>query len=58
MLKDEDFEKLILMLSKDPHHGQSGGSSQVLSAEEMRVYKEAHGFYNYNVRKWLDEVRA
>lgn len=58
MLKQEDFDKLILMITKDPGHGQSGGSSQALSQDERQVYDEAHRFYNYNVRKWISDVSS
>lgn len=57
LLKDEDFDRLVLMLSKDPRHGQSGGSSVMLSPEEQQAHDEAHRFYNYNVRTWIDEVK-
>jgi hypothetical protein len=57
ILKDEDFEKLILEISRDPRHGTSGGSSDVLNAEEQRAFDKAHRFYNYVIRRWLDEVK-
>jgi hypothetical protein len=30
----------------------------VRDPEENRIYDEVHRFYNYQVRKWIDEVSA
>lgn len=58
ILKQDDFDKLLLMIDRDPKHGQSGGSSQssVRDPEANRLYDEVHRFYNYQLRKWIDEV--
>lgn len=57
LIKEEDFEKLLLMIDRDPTHGYEGGSSNSMNEQERRVYDEAHRFYNYQVRTWIDEVK-
>lgn len=57
ILKDEDFEKLLAEIDRDPAHGRNGGSSQVISQQEREAFLEAHRFYNYIIRKWLDDVK-
>jgi hypothetical protein len=59
ILSEADFERLLLMIDRDPKHGRDGGSSQssVRDAREEQAHDQAHRFYNYQVRKWLDEVR-
>ena len=57
ILKDIDFEKLITELSRDPIRGETGGSSVVLSKEEQEAFDKAHRFYNYIIRRWIDEVK-
>lgn len=58
ILTEEDFEKLLTEISRDPKHGETGGSSQVLSDEETKAYEQAHRFYNYLIRKWIDKVKS
>lgn len=55
-LTDKDFELLLTIIDRDPQHGRDGGSSVSLTDEEMEVYREAHRFYNYQIRKWIDGV--
>lgn len=59
MLTEQDFEKLLLKLDRDPKHGYEGGSSQasVRDREKEQVYDEVHRFYNYQIRTWIDEVQ-
>lgn len=57
VLKEEDFQRLLDNLDRNPKHGMGGGSSVALSDEERRAHDEAHRFYNYQVRRWLDEVK-
>jgi hypothetical protein len=45
------------MVDRNPRHGQRGGSSAVLSETEERAHDVAHRFYNYQVRRWIDEVK-
>ncbi len=59
ILTQADLDRLLLMLDRDPKHGRTGGSSQssVRDPEANRIYDEVHGFYNYQIRKWIDEVK-
>ena len=59
ILTEPDFEKLLTLIDRDPKHGQDGGSSQaqVRDPEQERIYSEAYRFYNYQVRRWIDEVK-
>jgi hypothetical protein len=56
ILKDDDFEKLLAEISKDPKHGIDGGSGVVLSDVEQKAHDDAHSFYNYLIRRWIDRV--
>jgi len=60
LLREEDFEKLLLKIAADPIHGhEAGGSSSQSSVRDpakAAAYEEAYGFYNYNVRRWIAEV--
>ena len=58
LLKEEDFENLLANLDRDARYGRAGGSSQVLSKEEAEALKEAHAFYNYQVRTWIEHVKS
>ena len=53
VIKESDFQRLLNTINRDPGPGLKGGSSQTLSKEETEAYKEAHGFYNYQVRTWV-----
>jgi hypothetical protein len=55
LLKEEDFEKLILILDQDPEH--SRGSSQVFSPVEKEAYAKLHRYFNYELRGWIDSVK-
>lgn len=59
LLKEEDFERLFLMIDRDPKHGTQGGSSQasVRDPAKAEAYDEAHRFYNYQVRTWVEQVK-
>lgn len=58
ILNEADFERLLLMIDRDPKHGVQGGSSDssVRDAAANRLYAEVHRFYNYQLRRWIDEV--
>lgn len=58
MLTEADLERLLCYIDRDPKHGRDGGSSNaaVRDRENSLVYDEVHRFYNYQVRKWIDEV--
>jgi len=57
ILNEEDFDKLLTAIDRDPQHGLNGGSSQVFSPVEKQAFETAHRFYNYQVRRWLDSVK-
>lgn len=57
ILKDNDFEQLLLKLDRDPAHGLDGGSSNSINPETKRIYDEVHRFYNYQIRTWIDDVK-
>jgi len=59
ILTEADFEKLLLMIDSDPLRGSKGGSSvaSVRDGKQDMAFKEAHGFYNYQIRRWIDEVK-
>lgn len=56
VLSQEDVDRLLAYVDRDPRHGPDGGSSLALSNLEEEARDRAHRFYNYQVRKWLDEV--
>ena len=57
ILKDSDLEHLLTEISRDPRWGESGGSARILSVDEEKLFKEAHMFYNYIVRRWIEEIK-
>lgn len=57
LLTEADLERLTLMVDRNPRHGERGGSGQVIDARDERIYSEAHRFFNYQVRTWIDEVK-
>jgi hypothetical protein len=58
LVTDSDVDALLTCIDRDPDHGQDGGSSAHLNDRDRMVYREAHAFYNYQIHKWLDRVRA
>jgi hypothetical protein len=56
ILTQDDIDLLTIMVDRNPRHGPTGGSSQVLSKEENAAHEEAHSFYNYQVRTWIQKV--
>jgi len=56
MLTQDDIDLLTTMTDRNPRHGDRGGSSQVLSKQESDAHDEAHRFYNYQVRTWIQKV--
>jgi len=56
MLTQEDIELLTTMTDRNPEHGFNGGASRKLNAHEQLAYEEAHRFYNYQVRTWIQKV--
>ena len=57
ILTESDFERLKTLIDRNPTHGYDGGSGRVLDEQERRAHDDAHRFYNYQVHKWLDEVK-
>ena len=57
ILKDEDFQTLLDNIDRDPSHGLEGGSSQIYTEKEKEAFDKAHGFYNYQIRKWMNDVK-
>jgi len=57
MLKDSDFQRLLDNIDRNPEHGRDGGSSLIMDAQEKQVHKDAHRFYNYHIRNWIDSVK-
>jgi hypothetical protein len=56
ILSDADFEMLLSAIDRDPHWG-TRGSSQTMNAEELSAHQNAHRFFNYQIRTWLDNVK-
>lgn len=59
ILTEADFEKLLLMIDRDAKHGRDGGSSDSRARNPIwdEAHDLAHGFYNYQVRTWIDQVQ-
>lgn len=57
LLKDSDFEALTAAIDRDPRWGENGGSSQILNPEEREAHQEAHRFFNYQIRRWIDAMK-
>lgn len=57
ILTEDDFERIITEISRDPKHGETGGSSVILSEKEQEAFEKAHRFYNYIIRRWIDGVK-
>lgn len=54
ILTQEDIDLLTTMVDRDPDHGERGGSSN--HGLDRQAHREAHAFYNYQVRTWLAKV--
>lgn len=57
ILKEEDFDNLLLAVDRNPEHGHNGGSSVVLTDTEKRAHQEAHAFYNLQVHRWVKKQK-
>lgn len=57
ILSEEDFEKLLAAIDRDPKHGYDGGGSAVLNKEEQLAFETAHRFFNYQIRTWMQKVK-
>ncbi len=56
IITQADVDRLLTMIDRNPRHGAEGGSSVVLDKAEERAHHDAHRFYNYQVRRWVDEI--
>lgn len=57
ILSESDFENLLADIDRDPRYGMKGGSSQTFTEEQRAAYEEAHRFFNYQIRSWIDKVK-
>lgn len=57
ILTDSDFERLTAEIDRDPAYGNRGGSGVVIEQSEMNAHREAHGFFNFVIRRWISSVR-
>ncbi len=59
IVTEEDLERLKTTIDRDPEHGHDGGGSQssVNDPGKRMIYSEAHRFYNYQVHKWIGEIK-
>lgn len=57
IIKDSDFAALTAAIDRDPRWGENGGSSQIMNPEERTAHTEAHGFFNYQVRTWIEKMK-
>lgn len=58
ILSQDDIDALLTAIDRDPQHGDRGGSSCCLSEAERATFDEAHRFFNYQVRTWVQRVTA
>lgn len=57
ILSELDFARLIDNIDRDPRYGDVGGSSKILTKEQQEAFTEAHRFFNFQIRRWIDEVK-
>jgi hypothetical protein len=57
ILSENDLSNLLAYIDRDPRYGDNGGSSRVLTKEEQEAFTESYRFFNYQVRRWIDEVK-
>lgn len=57
ILSEKEFEDLLAAIDRNPEHGPQGGSSSTFTDVERRAFHDAHRFYNYQVRTWIDRVQ-
>ena len=54
LITDADIEELINSLEIDPEKKSRWAKDE----EGRRIFKEAHRFYNYIVRRWIDKIQG
>ena len=57
ILKDSDFAALTAAIDRDPLWGEHGGTSRPMNPEEREAHTQAHGFFNYQVRRWISDMK-
>lgn len=57
LLKDEDFQRLLDNIDRDPRVGLTGGSSTTLTPVEQDAHDRARSAMNYHVRVWIESVK-
>ena len=57
ILKDSDLRRLLDNIDRNPEHGRDGGSSVIMDTQKRQAHKDAHRFYNYQVRVWIDSIK-
>lgn len=58
LITEKEITSLLALLDRDPTYGRNGGSSIVLTKEQREFYEQAHAFYNYQVRTWIDQIKG
>jgi hypothetical protein len=56
VIKQDDLERLLAFVDRNPEYGQRGGSSQAMTDAERQAHDRAHSFFNFQIRRWIDEV--
>lgn len=57
ILSENDLSNLLAYIDRDPRYGDKGGSSRAFTEEQREAFIEAHRFFNFQVRRWIDEVK-
>jgi hypothetical protein len=58
IITEKDIQDLLVRLDRNPTYGKDGGSHQSLSHEELKVLDDAHSFYNYQIRSWIQDIKS
>jgi hypothetical protein len=53
ILTKEDFDMLLFRIDR-----AECGYSRVRDPQEQEVWDRVRGLYNYQIRKWIDEVQS
>jgi hypothetical protein len=57
IITDNELELLSTLVDRDPLYGSQGGSHTEFNAVEEAAHREAHAFYNYQVRTWISKMK-
>ncbi len=58
ILRDADFAKLLVEIDRGLQSRLIRGAVHTHSDVEKKANNRAHRFYNYIIRKWMDEVKG